>query len=50
MTAEEVYGALRAYITASLSGMGDLKGAPCKIQSIVDGDGDHTVTFAWKDD
>lgn len=50
MKAEEVYGALRAYINASLKGVGALKGAPCQISSIVDGDDDHTITFSWVDD
>lgn len=49
MLAEEVYGALRSYIAATLVGMGAQKGAPCTITSIVDGTDDHTITFGWKD-
>ena len=40
-----------AYTKKSLIGMGALKGAPCKINSIVDNpNGTHDITFAWKDD
>ena len=46
----EVIGVLKAFVNQTLVGMGALKGASCQIQSIVDGDNDHTVTFLWVDD
>ena len=45
----EIIGMIRTYISKTLVGMGALKGAPCQIQSIVDGTDDHTITFLWKD-
>lgn len=46
-----VYALLRKFISDSLIGLGALKGANCKIQSIVDNvDGTHDLTFLWKDD
>lgn len=46
----EIIGMLKSYVQKSLVGVGALKGAPCKIQSITDGDGFHTVKFEWTDD
>lgn len=46
----EIIGMLKSYVQKSLIGVGALKGAPCKIQSITDGDGFHTVKFEWTDD
>lgn len=47
----EIIGMLKSYIKATLAGMGALKGAPCKIKSVVDNaDGTQTMTFLWDDD
>lgn len=46
-----VYALLRKFVSDSLIGIGALKGAPCKIASIVDNsDGTHDITWLWKDD
>lgn len=45
------YALSRAFTKKTVVGMGALKGAPCKITSIVDNlDGTHDITFSWKDD
>lgn len=46
----EIIGILKSYVNQSLVGVGALKGAPCQIQSIVDGTDDHTITFLWVDE
>ena len=45
-----IIGMLKSYISATLSGVGALKGAPCTILSIEKEGDTNTVTFAWKDD
>lgn len=50
MRSDEIIGMLRSYVNKSLVGVGAIKGAPCKIQSITDSDGSHTITFSWLDD
>lgn len=45
----EIIGALRTYIAKTLVGMGALKGASCRIKSIVKADNLNTVTFIWTD-
>lgn len=40
----------RKYVDKSLIGIGALKGAPCKVKSVVKTDGMTTVTLSWKDD
>lgn len=49
MLPEEVLGALRTYINATLVGMGALKGAPCQCVIATNSDGTHTVTMKWID-
>lgn len=46
----EIIGMLKTYVAKSLVGAGALKGAPCKIKSIVKASGINTVTFEWTDD
>lgn len=46
----ELIGMLKTYVAKSLVGAGALKGAPCKIKSIVKASGINTVTFEWTDD
>lgn len=45
----EIIGILRKYVQQSLAGAGALKGAPCEIESIVDTDNTHVITFLWED-
>lgn len=45
----EIIGMLKTYVVKSLIGVGALKGAPCKIKSIVKASGINTVTFEWTD-
>ena len=40
----------KKYTDNTVIGMGALKGAPCKIKSIVKKDGQNIITFEWKDD
>jgi len=40
----------KKYTDDSLIGIGALKGAPCKIKSIVKQDGQNIITFEWTDD
>ena len=49
MTDFEIIGMLKSFVKQSLVGVGALKGAACQIQGIVDGSGDHTITFLWED-
>lgn len=49
MTNDELLGMLRTYINQTLVGMGALKGANCRIKSIVKSSGLNTVTFIWTD-
>lgn len=49
MKPEEIIGVLRTYIAKTLVGMGALKGANCRIKSIVKADNLNTVTFIWTD-
>lgn len=49
MKPEEIIGVLRTYIAKTLVGMGALKGASCRIKSIVKADNLNTVTFIWTD-
>lgn len=44
------YALSKRYTNDSLIGIGALKGAPCKIKSIVKKDGLNIITFEWKDD
>lgn len=36
------------YTDESIAGAGSIKGSPCEIDSIVDIEGGHRVTFKWK--
>lgn len=45
----ELIGMLRTYISKTLVGMGALKGANCRIKSIVKSGDLNTVTFIWTD-
>lgn len=45
----EIIGVLKTYIAKTLVGMGALKGANCRIKSIVKADNLNTVTFIWTD-
>ena len=45
----EIIGSLKSFVKKSIAGAGALEGAPCQIQSIVDSDDTHTITFLWKD-
>lgn len=49
MKPEEIIGVLKTYIAKTLVGMGALKGANCRIKSIVKTDNLNTVTFIWTD-
>lgn len=49
MTDVEIIGVLKTYIAKTLVGMGALKGANCRIKSIVKADNLNTVTFIWTD-
>ena len=40
----------KKYTEDSLIGVGALKGAPCKIKSIVKQNGQNIITFGWTDD
>lgn len=46
----EIIGMLKAYVKASLAGVGALKGAPCQCVITVNADGTHKVTMKWVDD
>ena len=46
----EIIGMLKAYVKATLVGMGALKGAPCQCVITTNADGTHTVTMNWEDD
>lgn len=46
----EIIGMLKAYIKASLVGVGALKGAPCQCVITENADGTHKVTMKWVDD
>lgn len=45
----ELIGMLKTYISKTLVGMGALKGANCRIKSIVKSGDLNTVTFIWTD-
>lgn len=45
----EIIGMLKSYVKATLVGMGALKGANCRIQSISKVGDTNTVTFVWTD-
>lgn len=45
----EIIGMLKSYVNATLVGMGALKGANCRIQSITKTGDTNTVTFVWTD-
>lgn len=45
----EIIGMLKSYVSKTLVGMGALKGANCRIKSIVKTTGLNTVTFVWTD-
>lgn len=44
------YVLCRGYVKKTAEALGAVKGAPCTIKSIVDGNGGHTVTFEWVGD
>lgn len=46
----EIIGMLKAYVKASLVGVGALKGAPCQCVITENADGTHKVTMKWVDD
>lgn len=45
----EIIGMLKSYVSATLVGMGALKGAPCQCVITQNADGTHTVTMKWVD-
>ncbi len=45
----EIIGMLKSYVSATLVGMGALKGAPCQCVITTNADGTHTVTMKWVD-
>lgn len=45
----EIIGTLRTYVNETLVGMGALKGANCRIQSITKSGSVNTVVFVWTD-
>lgn len=45
----EIIGMLKAYVKASLVGVGALKGAPCQCVITENADGTHKVTMKWVD-
>lgn len=45
----EVIGMLRTYVNETLVGMGALKGANCRIQSLTKSGSVNTVVFVWTD-
>jgi hypothetical protein len=44
------YALAKKYTDNTVIGMGGLKGAPCKIKSIVKDNDVNVITFEWKDD
>jgi hypothetical protein len=44
------YALSKKYTNDTVIGLGALKGAPCKIKSIVKNNGLNIITFEWKDD
>ena len=48
LTAEQAYALSKKYTKSTAEEFGALKGAPCTIQSIVDIDGGHRITFSWE--
>lgn len=50
MKALEAYAISKKYTDSSLEGAGALKGKPCTIDSIVEIDGGHRITFKWTGD
>lgn len=44
------YALSKKYTNDSLIGIGALKGAPCKIKSIIKEHGQNIITFEWTDD
>ena len=49
MKAIEVIGILKTYVNETLVGMGALKGANCRIQSVTKSGSVNTVVFVWTD-
>ena len=43
------YALSKKYTEDSLIGIGALKGAPCKIKSIIKENGENIITFEWLD-
>lgn len=41
------YALARKYANELVSGLGAIKGSPCTIASIVEGEAGSTITFAW---
>ena len=50
MNATQAYALSKKYTEESLIGIGAVKGAPCKVKSVVKTDGRSVVTLEWKDD
>ena len=50
MNATQAYALSKKYTEESLIGIGAVKGAPCKVKSVVKTDGRAVVTLEWKDD
>ena len=44
------YALSKKYTDNSLIGIGALKGAPCKVKSVVKENGQNIITLSWKDD
>lgn len=44
------YALSKKYTDDSLIGIGALKGAPCKVKSVVKEHGQNIITLSWKDD
>lgn len=50
MNGTTAYILAQKYVKDTASGLGAVKGAPCKIKSITEEDGISTVVFEWKND
>lgn len=48
LTAEQAYALSKKYTKATADEFGAVKGAPCTIDSIVDIEGGHRITFSWE--
>lgn len=49
LTGEQAYAIAKNYVDKTLVGMGALKGAPCRVASVIKQDGQNIVTLEWTD-